>query len=89
VGSEYRLSAVLLTDGRSLAGVITQRTPVSFVLVSPDQTQLIRLEEVDQVRALDQSLMPDGLLDSLSEQDKLDLFAYLMSANGTSAPESK
>ena len=82
VSSEFRLTAVLLTDGRSLAGVVTQRTPASFVLVSQEQSQLVQMEAVEELRPLEQSLMPDGLLDNLSQQDKIDLFAYLMSARG-------
>jgi putative heme-binding domain-containing protein len=82
VSSEYRLTAVLLTDGRTLAGVVTQRTPAAFVLVSQEQSQLVQMGDVEELRPLEQSLMPDGLLDNLSQQDKVDLFAYLMSARG-------
>ncbi len=82
VNTEYRLSLVQLNDGRSLSGVVTQRTPASFVLVSQDQTTLIKLDDVEEVRALNQSLMPDGLLDPLSNEDKQHLFKYLMSPSG-------
>ncbi|MDP1562805.1 MAG: c-type cytochrome [Pirellulaceae bacterium] len=82
VNTEYRLSLVQMADGRTLSGVVTQRTPAAFVLVSQDQTQLIKLEDVEEVRALNQSLMPDGLLDAISDADKRHLFAYLMSQTG-------
>lgn len=82
VNTEFRLSVVQLTDGRTLSGVITQRTPASFVLVSQDQSPLIKMDDVEEIRGLEQSLMPDGLLDALSAEDKRHLFAYLMSPTG-------
>jgi putative heme-binding domain-containing protein len=78
VSSEYRLSLLVLHDGRSLSGVVTQRTPASLVLVSQDQSQLIQWEDVEEIRGLNQSLMPTGLLDALTDDDKVHLFHYLM-----------
>jgi putative membrane-bound dehydrogenase-like protein len=82
VNTEYRLSLVQLVDGRSLSGVVTQRTEASFVLVSQEQSQLIKREDVEELQLLRQSLMPDGLLDALSVEDQQHLFAYLMSPSG-------
>jgi putative membrane-bound dehydrogenase-like protein len=82
VNTEYRLSVVQLIDGRTLSGVVTQRTQSSFLLVSQEQSLLIKTEDVEEIRALNQSLMPDGLLDSLSNEDKKHLFSYLMSPSG-------
>jgi putative membrane-bound dehydrogenase-like protein len=78
VSSEFRLSAILMQDGRTLSGVITRRTPAAFTLVTQEGQELIRTADVEQVRSLPQSLMPEGLLDSLTDQQKIDLFAYLM-----------
>ncbi|MBL8890812.1 MAG: c-type cytochrome [Planctomycetaceae bacterium] len=82
VNTEFRLSLIQMADGRTLSGVVTQKSPSSFVLVSQEQSQLIKQEDVEEIKPLSQSLMPDGLLDSLTDSDKQDLFKYLMSPAG-------
>jgi putative heme-binding domain-containing protein len=67
-------------DGRTLTGFVVERDNRVVVLRSADG-QEIRLERVnlDDLRAIPQSLMPEGLLDGLTEQQVRDLFAYLRS----------
>lgn len=78
VSTEFRLSVILMNDGRSLSGVVTRRTPVSFVLLNQEGQELIRLDEVDEIRELPQSLMPEGLLEALNDEDKIHLMSFLM-----------
>lgn len=78
VSTEFRLSVILMNDGRSLSGVVTRRTPVSFVLLNQEGQELIRLDEVDEIRELPQSLMPEGLLEALNDEDKVHLMSFLM-----------
>jgi hypothetical protein len=42
---------------------------------------------IDKVQPSQLSMMPDGLLDALSEQQVLDLFAYLMSETQVELPK--
>jgi putative membrane-bound dehydrogenase-like protein len=67
-------------DGRSLTGFMVERDNRMVVLRTTDG-QDIRLERanLDDLRALPQSLMPEGLLDGLADQQVRDLFAYLRS----------
>jgi putative heme-binding domain-containing protein len=67
-------------DGRALMGFLLERDNRVVVLRTPDG-QDVRLERanLDELRAVPQSLMPEGLLDGLSEQQVRDLFAYLRS----------
>jgi len=78
VGEGFRMSIILLTDGRTLSGVITEKNVASFKLTTQTDVQLVRLDDVEEIRQSDQSLMPEGLLDSLTEKQKIDLFGYLM-----------
>jgi putative heme-binding domain-containing protein len=67
-------------DGRLLTGFLVERDNRVVVLRTPDG-QDVRLERanLDELRAIPQSLMPEGLLDGLTEQQVRDLFAYLRS----------
>ncbi len=68
-------------DGRTLTGYLVERDNRVVVLRTADG-QDVRLERasLDELRAVRQSLMPEGLLDGLSEQQVRDLFAYLRSS---------
>jgi putative heme-binding domain-containing protein len=67
-------------DGRLLTGFLVERDNRVVVLRTPDG-QDVRLERanLDELRAIPQSLMPEGLLDGLTDQQVRDLFAYLRS----------
>lgn len=78
VGTGFRMSIVLLNDGRTLSGVITEKSPVSFRLVTQTDKILVRQSDVEAIRESKVSLMPDGLLDGLKESEIRDLLGYLM-----------
>jgi putative heme-binding domain-containing protein len=77
----YQTHMVILEDGRLVQGFVVDRDPQLLVLRTADGID-VRLEQaqIEQHRVLERSLMPDGLLDELSDAQLLDLFAYLRSA---------
>jgi putative heme-binding domain-containing protein len=80
IREEYTNFAVFTVDGRTLTGLIQDQNNRTLTLRSVDnQTTLINRDQVETLQALPVSLMPDGLLGKLSEQQVRDLFAYLMS----------
>lgn len=69
---------VRTADGRLLAGLIVDQDPQVLVLRGADgQSHTLRREEIEELRASRTSLMPEGQLKALSEQQVRDLFAYL------------
>lgn len=67
-------------DGRVVSGLLVEKDPRVLILRGADgQTITLRRDEIDEVQPQRQSLMPEGLLKSLSEQQVRDLFAYLRS----------
>ena len=48
------------------------------MLLNQEGQELIRLDEVDEIRELPQSLMPEGLLEALNDEDKIHLMSFLM-----------
>ena len=79
VGADYRLSVVVLKDGRVLNGIVAAKTDKILTLQTAKERLSLEVTEIDTVQASPQSLMPDGLLQPLSEQQIRDLVAYLMS----------
>ncbi len=81
VPSAYRLATVTLKDGRALAGVIEAQSNrrISLRSIGSESAQSIPKSEIHSIDIADQSLMPAGLLNSLDEQQLIDIIAYLMS----------
>jgi putative heme-binding domain-containing protein len=65
-------------DDRSLTGFIVDRDTQVLVLrgVSGENITL-RTSEISDLQPMTRSLMPEGLLDGLSDQQLRDFFAYL------------
>jgi putative membrane-bound dehydrogenase-like protein len=80
IREEYTAFAVATTDGRTLSGLIEDQNTRTVTLRGVDnRTTLINRAEIEEMRALPTSLMPDGLTAKLSDAEVRDLFAYLMS----------
>lgn len=75
----YRTSVLRLQDGRVLMGVVLQRNEKVVALQTAEEKLSIPAEEIEEMQQTNKSLMPEGLLDSLSDQQLRDLFAYLQS----------
>jgi putative heme-binding domain-containing protein len=71
---------ILATDGRTLNGFLVERDDKIVVLRSSDgQTTVIHRDQIEDMKVIPQSLMPEGLLNGLRDQQVRDLFAYLRS----------
>ena len=72
---------MLTEDGRTLTGFIADQDNQVVVLKGADgQSIVIPRDQIEIMKAIRQSLMPERLLKQLSEQQIRDLFAYLRSA---------
>ena len=67
-------------DERSLNGFLVERDAKVVVIRGADgQNISVEQKDIAEMKAAGMSLMPEGLLDPLSEQQVRDLFAYLRS----------
>ena len=72
---------VLTSDGRILSGLKMEQNDNLLVLRGTDgQDQVLAGDEIDDLTPNRQSLMPEGLLDTLQDEEIRDLFAYIQSA---------
>lgn len=74
----YEAFIVLTSDGLALNGFISDQDNRIIVLRTADgQTIVVPRDEIESMKASPQSIMPEGLLNQLDEQQVRDLFAYL------------
>ncbi|MHB1557267.1 MAG: c-type cytochrome, partial [Isosphaeraceae bacterium] len=83
VRKEYQAQTVALNDGRVLTGLVVDEDDRTMTLVDGNrQKTVIPRDAIEAARPADVSLMPEGLLDKLTEPQIRDLFRYLQSASG-------
>eukprot|EP00456_Euglypha_rotunda_P060451 TRINITY_DN505_c0_g1_i2.p1 TRINITY_DN505_c0_g1~~TRINITY_DN505_c0_g1_i2.p1 ORF type:complete len:1048 (+),score=262.70 TRINITY_DN505_c0_g1_i2:9147-12290(+) len=86
VGADYRMAVVVLEDGRVLNGIIASKTDKVLTLQTAKERLTLELSDIDEIQMSSQSLMPDGLLQPLTEEQTRDLVAYLMSPTQVPLP---
>jgi putative heme-binding domain-containing protein len=89
VGKAYQLSIVRTNDGRVVSGVVDRKTETALTVQTLNDQVVVDRAKVENVRRMQQSLMPPGLLQSLTKQEVRDLFAYLMSPKQVPMPGTK
>ncbi|MFO0957464.1 MAG: c-type cytochrome [Isosphaeraceae bacterium] len=78
IGYNYVTTAVALKDGQVLTGLTVEDTPEKVVLKTADGRRLvIRTGDIEERATSEVSLMPEGLAQSLTEQELVDMLAFL------------
>ena len=76
----FRMSTIALADGRVITGVVLAKTADTWEVQTENRQEVIAVADIDEAAETNRSLMPDGLLDVLSADERRDLFGYLMAA---------
>jgi putative heme-binding domain-containing protein len=85
----FQQYVVATIDGRVLNGLLAENSGGKVTVLDAKGVRTpLSEKEVESVKRVDASLMPEGLLDPLTDQEIRDLFAYLRSEPGPSAPRA-
>jgi putative membrane-bound dehydrogenase-like protein len=74
---DYRMNVVTLRDGRVLSGNITAQTRHTLTIAGLTSTEVIPVSEIVKQDQFEQSIMPEGMLQMLKDDEVRDLIAYL------------
>lgn len=89
IRKEYQAETLALSDGRVLTGLVIEETKNALTLFDAQkQKTVVPTAEIEARRAAATSIMPEGLLDTLKDEQIRDLFRYLQSAGPPSAAVS-
>jgi putative heme-binding domain-containing protein len=80
VSRDFTLTSVATADGRLISGIIREQTDLSLVVQTANERVIVPREDVDAIKPSHTSMMPEGLLEPLSDGEVRDLFAYLASS---------
>lgn len=79
VGADFQLNLITKRDGAVISGMIERESATTLVVRTVTETINVPLAEVASRQILPQSLMPAGLLDTLSDEQFIELMKYLLS----------
>jgi putative heme-binding domain-containing protein len=97
ISDQYAASVVVTTEGKTIVGRLTNfkgdEITVNTNLEDPKATETVQRDEIESMERSDISMMPAGLLNTLHEEEVLDLMAFLLSRgdpkNGMFGQEGK
>ena len=79
IREEFTQFQIVTTSGLVLTGLIdTQDERTVSIRGANNQSTLLNRDEVEVLKAMDTSIMPDGLVDKINDVELADLFAYVM-----------
>jgi putative membrane-bound dehydrogenase-like protein len=84
VAADYRMTIVTMKDGRVLNGILAARTERTLTVRTINETAALDRSDIQEVKESRDSVMPEGLLESLPPDKLRNLIAYL--SGGAQAP---
>jgi len=77
IPNEYRTSTVETKDDRIITGLVSKQDEKALTILTANETLVVPRPEVKSVHQGEVSMMPEGLLQPLSDQEVRDLIYYL------------
>ena len=77
VPNEYKVYTLLTNDGRLVQGVVPEQNDKVVVIQTPTERIVIDRTDIDEFTPASLSMMPEGLLESLTPAERRDLVGYL------------
>ncbi len=80
IPNDYRTSTLETKDDRSITGIVTKQDGTAVTIITPNDTLVIPRGEVKALVPSEFSMMPEGILQAITEAEVRDLVAYLRGA---------
>ncbi len=87
VAKDFQLTVFQMADGRVLSGIIAQENEHSVTVQTANERVVVPRDEIEASDLSEVSMMPDRLLDPLSDAEVRDLVGYLASPHQIPLPE--
>jgi putative heme-binding domain-containing protein len=87
VPHDYQVSRLVLSSGRIITGLIKQEFDKVLVVQTPTEEVRVQKSDIDQRDRQKESLMPEGLLAPLKDNEVRDLLAYLAGPSQVALPK--
>lgn len=86
VAQSYRMSTLITADGRVLSGIVSERDERTLEIQTANERLVLDRDDIDALRPSEVSMMPEGLIERLSDDELRDLAAYLATKSQVPLP---
>ena len=90
ISDQYQAVVIRTTDGRIVTGRIINLSgdgmTVNTDMLNPSGNTSVRRSQIDEIQPSPTSMMPAGLLDTMNQDEVLDLLAFLLSRGDRTSP---
>jgi putative heme-binding domain-containing protein len=77
IAKDYMVSNIYMKDGDAYSGIITKEDDHAISVTVESGVQILQREDIKEIRRSELSMMPEGLLTPLSNQELINLVSYL------------
>ena len=88
IPNDYRASTLTTKDDRVITGIVQKEDDKSAIILTANETVAVPRDEIKSLQPSDLSMMPEGLLAALSDQEVRDLIYYLSRPRQVPLPAS-
>jgi putative membrane-bound dehydrogenase-like protein len=89
VNADFRMVIANLKDGRVINGVVAAKSERTLTLKTMTEVMTIERAQLESMQESALSIMPEGLMDGLTAEQRRDLVAYLMHKSQVPLPAEK
>ncbi len=87
IGRGYLMTSVLTHSGQVIHGIVKEENDDAITLQTATEVVIVPRDEIDVAKLSTTSLMPEGQLQPMSDQQVCDLIKYLMGPSQVSLPD--
>jgi putative membrane-bound dehydrogenase-like protein len=77
IGTDFQMTIVETKDGDLISGLLVNESPDAITIRTTAAEEKIAKSNIQRRQLSDKSLMPEGLLDTLNDREKIELLKYL------------
>ncbi len=88
IPNDYRASTIEMKDDRVISGIVKKQDDNAVTVITSNETMVLPRKEISSIQQSQLSMMPEGLLDLLNEQEVRDLLYYLSRPGQVPMPQA-
>lgn len=78
IGRDFQARIIVTTEGRVITGLIEKETDSSITVRTLTESVTLAKFEIEETKISPNSFMPEGLLKTLNDRERIELFKFLM-----------